>query len=112
MIKISLITVFFIVLALVPDPSAHAINGRGHGKNPYGGYCPGPGRGWYGAKKSVKTSEEAREILLEYFKGDNVIVGEIKEREWIFEVEIKDKENKVIDIVIVHKRTGRIRSIY
>ena len=30
----------------------------------------------------------------------------------VFEAEIKDKNNNLLDIVIVDKRTGRIRSTY
>lgn len=80
---------------------------------PYGDYCPGPRWGWYGAKKTVRTADEAEKILKEYFLpyGD-VKIGNIRERRWFFEADIKDKNNNLIDIVIVDKRTGRIRSIY
>lgn len=79
---------------------------------PYGHYCPGPRWGWYGAKKAVKTVEEARKILEEYLKGYDVLIDTIKEKEWFFEARIKDKNNTLLDILIVDKRTGRIRSIY
>lgn len=82
------------------------------GRNPHGSYCSGPGWGWYGAKKAVKTSDDARKLLEEYFKSENVTIGDIKERRFFYEAEIKDKDDKVIDKVIVDKRTGRIRSIY
>jgi len=78
---------------------------------PYGGYCPGSRWGWYGAKRMVRTSEEAGLILREYFPAD-IKIGLIRERKWFFEAEILDKNNRLIDIVIVNKRTGRIRSIF
>jgi hypothetical protein len=79
---------------------------------PYGHYCPGSQWGWYGAKKSIKTPEEARKLLEEYFKGHDVVINTVREKEWFFEAEIKDKNNTLLDIVIIDKRTGRIRSIY
>ncbi len=69
-------------------------------------------QGWYGAKKAVKTAKEARKIFQEYFKNEPVVIGNIKEREYFFEADMKDKNNNLIDVVIVDKRTGRIRSIY
>jgi hypothetical protein len=93
----------------MPDSYSHAMNGWWNG--PYGDYCPM--WGWYGAKKPVRTIKEAERILKEYFsKYEDVKVGKVKEREWFFEADIKDKNNNLIDVVIVDKRTGRIRSIY
>jgi hypothetical protein len=79
---------------------------------PYGDYCPNSQRGWYGAKRAVKSVQEARKILGEYLKGYDVLIDTIREKEWFFEAEIKDKNNTLLDILIVDKRTGRIRSIY
>lgn len=78
--------------------------------SPYGDWCPMWGE--YGARKPVKTVSETKRILQEYFKNEPAVIGNIKERKWFFEAEIKDKNNKLLDIVIVDKRTGRIRSIY
>lgn len=78
----------------------------------YGNYCSGPKWGWYGAKKSVRTADEIKKILQEYFKNEPIVIGNIKEMKWFFEAEIKDKNNNLLDMVIVDKRTGRIRSIY
>lgn len=83
-----------------------------HGRSPHGSYCSGRGWGWYGEKKAVKTADKAKKVLEEYFKSEDVTIGDINERRFFFMAEIKDKENKVIDKVIVDKRTGRIRSIY
>lgn len=83
------------------------------GRSPYGDYCPGPERGWYGAKKGVKNNKEAEDILMRYFSQyKDLKVTNISERRFFFVAEIRDKNNNLIDIVIVDKRTGRIRSIY
>jgi len=81
-------------------------------KAPYGDYCPGYKKKWYGAKIAVKTPEEAKKILQEYFSKDDVNIGQITERRWFFRAEILDKNNTLVDVVIIDKRTGRIRSIY
>ncbi|MFN3479133.1 MAG: hypothetical protein ACK415_02005 [Thermodesulfovibrionales bacterium] len=80
---------------------------------PYGDYCPGSRRGWYGARKQVLTLREAEIILTEYFSryGDMKVVN-IQEKKRFFIAEIRDKNDSIVDIVILDKRTGRIRSIY
>lgn len=109
--------------ASLPPAVASAQGGRGpHGGEgpcpyrgmPYGQYCPGGGWGPYGARKAVRTAEEAKQVVEAYFaplkKG--VRAGKIEERPLYFEVEIIDKQGVSIDKTIVDKRTGRIRSIY
>jgi len=66
----------------------------------------------YGEKKGIRTAEEALQALKKNFNKKNVVIGEVAEKELYFEAEIKDRENIVIDKVVVDKRTGRIRSIY
>lgn len=102
------IIIAFMTLFMTQNSSAQMMKGGRGG--PYGDYCPM--RGSYGARKPVKTIEEAKKILEEYFAKEDVIIGDIRERRWFFEAEIKDKNNNLLDIVIVHKRSGRIRSIY
>jgi hypothetical protein len=76
---------------------------------PYGN----AGEGEYGEKRAVSTKDEARKILRDYFSGKkNAKIGKISEKALYFEAEILDDRDKVIDVVIVDKRTGRIRSIY
>lgn len=83
------------------------------GRYPHGNYCEGRGWGWYGERKSVRTQSEAKKSLKQYFSSyDDIRIDNIKERKWFFEAEIRDKNNNVIDVVIIDKRTGRIRSIY
>ncbi|MDH4232500.1 MAG: hypothetical protein OEW04_10810 [Nitrospirota bacterium] len=80
--------------------------------SPYGGYKKGGADKGYGEKRPVATAEEARKVLTEYFAKKDVRIGEIREKELFFEADIRDKNNNLIDKVIVDKRTGRIRSIY
>jgi hypothetical protein len=66
----------------------------------------------YGAKKPVSTLKEAKAALEDFYKDKDVTVGKIEEKDLFFEAEILDKKGKVVDKVIIDKRTGRIRSIY
>lgn len=77
-----------------------------------GDYKKGKADRGYGEKRPVATLEEARKVLTEYFAKEDVKIGEINEKGLFFEAEIRDKNNKLVDKVIVDKRTGRIRSIY
>ena len=83
-----------------------------HGKGehrPYGGYCRGPRWGWYGARRDVKNVREVRQLLNEFLKETDLSVGEIRDKGPFFEADILEKE-EIVDILIVNKRTGRIRS--
>lgn len=77
----------------------------------YGGYCNSQRWGWYGARKSVPSVEVARRDLMEYYADDDVKIGKIVEKKDYFEAEIFDKNHKLVDRVILHKKSGRIRSI-
>ncbi len=97
----------FIFLHFFETHSMYAADDRGE-RYPYGETK----NGGYGEKKTVTTKEEAQKLLKEYFGKRDVRIGEITEREFYFEAEIRDRSNTLIDKVIVDKRTGRIRSIY
>ncbi|MEW6002358.1 MAG: hypothetical protein AB1638_06910 [Nitrospirota bacterium] len=109
--KIVLIILLSIFVVL-SDCSVQAMNGRHDGRSPYGDYSPGPREGGYGARKEVRTADEARRILQKYFSSRSVRLGRMREKERFFEAEIRDRNNALIDVVIIDKRTGRIRSIY
>jgi hypothetical protein len=111
--KLLLISAFTLALFLVSSDHAFAMmHGQGH-RGPYGGYCRGPKWGWYGARRHVKTVEEVRELLTEFLKDTPFAVGEIYDRESYFEVEIQSEDgSEIVDILIVDKRTCRIRSKY
>ena len=102
-IFMGLITFGMLLECLVLIPGAYGGDERGDG---------GSREGAYGEKKEVLTAGDAERALRQYFAKKNVTIGEISEKDLYFEAEIRDKDNKVIDKVIVDKRTGRIRSIY
>lgn len=77
-------------------------------RSPYGS----TNEGLYGQRRVVLSKEDARRILKQYFFRINVKVGPIRERKFYFEAEIRDKRGYLLDIVLIDKRTGRIRSIY
>jgi hypothetical protein len=108
--KLLLLLIALTAFVFLPDSDVQAMNGWGDGRYPYGDYCTM--QGWYGAKKPVTTAKEAKKILQEYFSKDDVKIGQITERRWFFRAEILDKKDALVDVVIIDKRTGRIRSIY
>jgi hypothetical protein len=79
----------------------------GNERNPYGRSK----KGQYGEKSTVMDEAEAHRVLREYFQGD-VKIGNVKERRFYFEAEIRDRQGNLIDKVIIDRRTGRMRSIY
>jgi hypothetical protein len=60
----------------------------------------------------VKSAEDARKRLEEFYADEDVVIGKVTERELHFEAEVKDKDGDLVDRVIVDRRSGRIRSIY
>jgi hypothetical protein len=78
------------------------------GKYPYGSMK----RGRYGERMSVITEEEAQGILRDYFPDKHFKIGKIKRKKFYFEADIRDRQGRLIDRVIIDRRTGRIRSIY
>ena len=106
-ILVILVTLGMLLQYLIVVSVAYGAD-EGGGKYPYGGSR----EGGYGEKKEVLTPGDADKILRQYFAKQNVTIGEIREKELYFEAEVRDKDNKIIDKVIVDKRTGRVRSIY
>lgn len=67
--------------------------------------------GPYGARKPVKTVSEARQILQHYYGNSDMRVGTISDQKEYFRAEIRDSRGEIADIVIIDKRSGRIRSV-
>lgn len=131
LLSVLLLTAMPVASAQAESAAGEAMNGRKHDmkmdcdagppwcKNEKGSCSPemrgrcGKRRGdWYGARKSVATAEEARSLLLNYFIGQGYTVSEVAEKKWGFRAEILDKNGKVVDLVMIDKRSGRIRSLY
>lgn len=99
--------------ALALPTAARAEPGCGCGwceRRPYGSTPPGDATR-YGAKDPVKSADEARRRLEAYYHADDLVVGKVSERPLYFEASIKHKDGRLVDRVIVDKRSGRIRSI-
>ncbi len=111
--KLVLITAFLALTSLfVPGDVLAMMHGQGRHMRPYGGYCKGPRWGWYGAGRQVNTEGEVRQLVTEFLGETDLVTGEIQERETYFEIEIKDESGEIIDLLIVDKRTCRIRSAF
>jgi hypothetical protein len=113
--RILLIIILSIFILIIATFNAFAQNdeNRWRGiKYHYGTYCPALQQECYGERKAVRTKTEAREELMKYFSSGRETIGEIKDRGLFFEVEIKGRDNRTVDRIIIDKRTGRIRSVY
>lgn len=110
----TIIVALALIGALMDIFSTPAAAGRGYmgGRGPYGGYCEGPRWGWYGARTPVLTMEDARKHLEKFYEGQDVVIGTITEQGMFYKADINDRKGKIVDQVIIHKRSGRIRSIY
>ena len=98
-------------ISMISEAFADCCQGWQGAGNSYNGYCANPRWGWYGARKNVGSAAEARSDLSEFLAGSDMQIGKIKERSAYYEAEILDRNNNLVDRVIIHKRSGRIRSI-
>ena len=119
--RIRFMIIFLLAMLAMPSLSEAQpmAPGRGPGPGyyegaPYGRYCPGYHWGPYGRRRAVKTADEARQAIEKYYSdsGQKVQVGKIEERHRYYEAEIMDPDGKLVDMLIIDKRSGRIRSIY
>ena len=111
------VIILCLLLSMTSSSGAEPGNGPGRGELPckptYGGYCAKMPGGPYGARHPVNSPEEARALLERYYSDQKgLTVGRIEERRWGFEAEVLDRNNVVIDRVMVHRRSGRIRSLF
>lgn len=79
----------------------------------YGHYWRSYKWGWYGAPREVKNQVEAREIIEQFFlQYSGVRVVRIRENIHFYVAEIVNSNGALVDLVLIDKRTGRIRSMY
>jgi len=76
---------------------------------PYGDFCKRCSE--YGKCKSEMSHEEAQKALREYYHHKGLGVELEKKRGRFIRVKVTDN-NKVVDVIIFDRRSGRIRSIY
>jgi hypothetical protein len=101
------------LFAMTTPLHAGRSSGMEGGKATYGGYCEKRGEGCYGARRPVNSADEARALLVEYYADQKgVVIGRIVEKRWGFEAEIRDRDDVVRDRVVVHRRSGWIRSMF
>lgn len=79
----------------------------------YGHYWRSYKWGWYGAPRQVKTPVEAREIIEQFLLQDRGIrVVRIRENVHFYVAEIINNKGALVDLILIDKRTGRIRSMF
>jgi len=79
----------------------------------YGNYWRSSKWGWYGARRVVKTPLEAKEILDQFLLHNREIrVVKIIDKPHFFVGEIINSRGAIIDLILIDKRTGRIRSMF
>jgi hypothetical protein len=79
----------------------------------YGYYWRSYKGGWYGARREVKTPVEAREIVETIFSPRTGIrVTRVFEKKNYFITEIVNRQGVAIELLLIDKRTGRIRSMF
>ncbi|MDD2734308.1 MAG: hypothetical protein PHF56_10245 [Desulfuromonadaceae bacterium] len=94
------------------DRSSWCKNREGSCSPEMRGKC-GKRRGdWYGARQPVSSTAEAEQLLSNYYAGQEYSVSGVTEKKWGYKAVILDKDNNVIDQVMIDKRSGRIRSLY
>jgi len=104
----------FIFISLSISDSVHAEQkNQGLIKCPYGFYLISFKGAVYGQRREVNTSGQANEILLQFYvRHKGIRVHRIIEGPNFYRAEILNQKGALEDMVIIDKRTGRIRTIY
>jgi len=78
----------------------------------YGHYWRSYKWGWYGARREVRTPVEAREIIEKILYHDQGIrIVRMREKAHFYIAEIMNSKGDLVDLILIDKRTGRIRSM-
>lgn len=94
--------------------------GKGWRRGWNSGQCPPGAPGWcgkrkgdrYGARQAVTSAQDAEQRLRQYFADQDATISGVTENHWHFQADVLDKDGKLIDRVIIDKRSGRVRSIF
>ncbi len=81
-------------------------------KSPYGDFKFDKQRGRYGKPFSVNSKEDAVNILKSFYSDREINIGEIRERRRFFIIEVLDKQGNLVDVILINKKNGRLRSIF
>jgi len=79
-------------------------------KSPYGTFTPVPSH-VYGNREKILKTVEAKRILTNYYIPKGLRIGALSEHGDFFETDVFRGERQV-DRVLIHRITGRIRSVY
>lgn len=79
---------------------------------PYGYYRNKWRKTCYGQRMQVKNMEEALHLVSDFYKKEKLTIIPVKENCRFYFFEARDNKNNIIDMLIVDKQSGRIRSIY
>jgi hypothetical protein len=79
----------------------------------YGHYWRSYKWGWYGARREVRTPVEAKEIIEQLLLQDRGIrVVRMRERAHFYIAEIINSRGVLVDLILIDKRSGRVRSMF
>ena len=76
---------------------------------PYGDSCDLCSK--YGICKSVMTHEQAHRALMKYYHSKGLIVEVDRKNGRFIRAKVREKD-KIVDVIIFDRRSGRVRSIY
>ncbi len=104
-----IIVVILLTVFIAPASASHHAKKEKKAVTPYGDFCDRCSD--YGTCDKPLTHEGAKKAVIEYYhkKGLNVMLE--KNRGRFIKAKIMDK-GSVVDVIILDRRTGRIRSIY
>lgn len=104
------LTILMIISALLLIPFSTVFAWRYERPvTPYGDFCPHCGH--YGICSSTMSPKDSEKAMMNYYnrKGLNIEIENIRGR--FIRAKIKDKD-RLVDVIIFDRSTGRIRSIY
>lgn len=107
-------TLFLIVAVSYAGQPSEVNKGQAECVPTYGNYAPSERWGWYGARREVKTPLEALEILQKIIviHHTGIRVGKIREGVRFYMAEIVNTKGQVVDVIVIDRQSGRIRSAY
>jgi len=108
------LTLFLIVAVSYAQEPNETNKGQTECVPTYGNYVPSERWGWYGARREVKTPLEALEILQKIIviHHAGIRVGKIREGVRFYMAEIVNTKGQVLDVIVIDRQSGRIRSAY
>lgn len=101
--------VYLIIFLLLVPVFITSFTEAGPRGMPYGDLCGKCGN--YGVCKDFISIEESSEAVKSYFQDSEIDVGAIRGKGRFLKIELL-KSDRLYDIILFDRKTGRIRSIY